>query len=118
MAVKIVHAVTGEPAGDRFGAAERYGRCLIGQDGVAFPQRLSKKFLTWGDLSRAFLRVQEVNAKMCCGSANFDLPYLILRTKDGVEFSTSFSERREADRALEAIQRFAPDLPIGFIKEE
>lgn len=118
MAAKILHAVTGEPAGARFDSAERHGRCLIGPGGVAFPQRLSKRFLTWGELSRAFLRVQEVNAKMCCGRASFDMPYLILRTKDGTEFSASFSERRDADRALDAVKRFAPELPTGFVREE
>jgi hypothetical protein len=109
---------TAEPTAESLDRIEQFGNCQFYEAGITFTQRLSKKVLPYDDLARAFVRVQEAAANLCCGRASFGTESLILRTKDGTEFTVKFADNRTADLALAALRRHAPNVPTGFVKEE
>ena len=48
--------------------------------GILAKGLLSKKEIPYDAISVAFLRIEEVQAKVCCGKANFDRSFLVLVT--------------------------------------
>ncbi len=94
--------------------AERFDKVRVGETGVFFPYNLSVKFIPFKYIDRAFIRINEVNGRMCCGKAVFRYFRLVF-VRDGREFIDAISEDKKAmDDALAAIARNAPQIEIGF----
>ena len=69
-------------------------------------------------MERVFLRIQEVNGKLCCGSTTYAYFRLVF-VVDGREYVDYMSEIEPALRdALEAIRTAAPQVAIGYVKPE
>ena len=67
-------------------------------------------------LERAFIRIQEVNGRFCCGKAVFAYYRLVL-VVDGKEWGDIMSEDEKAmDDALAAIAARSSATAIGFVK--
>ena len=65
-----------------------------------------------------FIRVQAVNGRLCCGTANFEY-YRLVFVRGGQEIANVMSEKGpEMDAALACIHEMAPSLAIGFVKPE
>ena len=99
-----------------FESAAVYDKALIGALGVYYRDGFKTKFVPYPDLERAFIRVQEVNGRLCCGRAVFAYFRLILVVK-GKEWGDVMSEDEKAmDDALAAIAQRSPSTAIGFVK--
>jgi len=98
--------------------APQFDKVKVGKLGVYFRDGFKTRYLEYGLLDRVFIRVQQVNGKLCCGNTVLQYFRLVF-VKDGKEFIDVISENEQAmDDALALIAVNAPDLKIGFEKKE
>ena len=96
-----------------YDGAPAYDRVRVGRLGVYYRDGFKIRFLAYDRLERAFIRVQEVRGRLCCGQANFAYYRLVL-VSGGKEYQDVMSEKEAImDQALAAIAAAAPGLPIG-----
>lgn len=99
-----------------FDAAEKFDKVKVGKLGVYFRDSFRTRYLAYGDFERVFIRIQEVNGRMCCGNAVFSYFRLVF-VRDGKEFIDVMSENEKAmDQALARIAELSPSTLIGFEK--
>lgn len=93
--------------------AEKFDSARVGKLGVYYRDGLRTRFMAFDTLERAFIRIQEVTGKMCCGSVAFNYYRLVL-VREGKEYADILSESEKAmDAALAKIHENAPTLAIG-----
>lgn len=98
--------------------ARKFDAVRVGKLGVYYRSGLKTVFLAYPTLERAFIRIQEVNGRMCCGSTTFTYYRLVL-IRGGKEYAEVMSESESAmDAALAAIHENAPELPIGVADQD
>ena len=98
-----------------FEAARAYERLRVGELGVYFRDGLKTRYIPYGDMERAFIRVQDTRGRMCCGQASFPY-YRVVFVHGGKEIADYMSEKETLmDDALAAIG--AHGVPTGFVKE-
>lgn len=96
-----------------FEAAQKYDKLKVGKLGVYYKDGFKTRYFAYDQLERAFIRVQDVNARMCCGQASFSYARMVL-VSGGKEYADVMTENEKAlDEALAAIAQAAPGLPIG-----
>lgn len=99
-----------------FDSAQRFDKVLVGSLGVYYRDGFKTKYVPYADLERAFIRVQEVNGRMCCGKAVFHYFRLVF-VVGGKEWGDVISEDEKAtDDALAEIARRSPATAIGYVK--
>ncbi len=99
-----------------FDSAQRFDKAVVGALGVYYRDGFKIKYVPYSALERAFIRVQEVNGRLCCGKAVFAYFRLVL-VVGGREWGEVMSEDEAAmDDALAAIARRSPSTAIGFVK--
>ena len=99
-------------------SAQKFDAVRVGKLGVYYRSGLKTVFLAYPTLERAFIRIQEVNGRMCCGSTTFAYYRLVL-IRGGKEYAEVMSESESAmDAALAAIHENAPELPIGVADQD
>ena len=111
-----IHGRIKDPAvAEEYERAERVDKVRVGKTGVFFPYNLSIKYIPYKYIDRVFIRINEVNGRMCCGKAVFQYFRLVF-VRDGREFIDAISEDEKAmDDALAAIAENAPQVAIGFV---
>ena len=93
--------------------ASRFEKTRVGVLGVFFPSGFGTKFIPYFYIDQAFIRIHEVDGKLCCGKATFYY-YRIVFVHNGKEFADIMSENEKlTDEALSAIGRAAPQIKIG-----
>lgn len=98
-----------------FEAAKTFDKVKVGKRGVYFRDGLRTRFIAYDRTERVFIRIQEVNGKLCCGSTTFAYFRLVF-VVDGREYIDVISEKEDAMRAaLEEIRACAPDVAIGYV---
>ena len=98
--------------------ARKFDAVRVGKLGVYYRSGLKTVFLAYPTLERAFIRIQEVNGRMCCGSTTFAYYRLVL-IRGGKEYAEVMSESESAmDAALAAIHENAPELPLGVADQD
>ncbi len=101
-----------EVAEDYEGAAV-FDKLRVGDLGVYFRDGFKTRFLPFDYIHRAFIRVQEVNGKLCCGKAVFSY-FRMVFVHDGKEVIDVISENEKAmDDALARIAE--KGVPTGFV---
>ena len=96
-----------------YAAAERFDKLRVGKLGVYFREGLKLKYIPYSYIEKAFIRVNEVNATVCCGSTCFTY-FRIVFVHGGKEFAEVMSESEKVmDEALALIARRAPDIKTG-----
>ena len=98
-----------------YNSAQLFDKVRVGSLGVYFSEGLRTRFIPYDYMERVFIRIKEVNGKLCCGSTVFQYFHLVF-VHDGKEFADAISENEKAmDAALAAISEQAPKVAIGFI---
>lgn len=91
-----------------------FEKLRVGDTGVFFKSGFAMKYLPYDYLERVFLRIHEVEGKLCCGSTVFQY-FRIVFVHDGKEFADIVSENEKVMReALAAIGAHAPQVKIGI----
>ena len=96
-------------------SAQVFDKVRVGRLGVYFRDGFRTRFLDYPSLERVFIRVQQVNGRLCCGTANFEY-YRLVFVRGGEEIADVMGENEQAmDAALACIGEMAPTLAIGFV---
>lgn len=99
-----------------FDSATKFDKAFVGALGVYYRDGFKTKYVPYPALERAFIRIQEVNGRFCCGKAVFAYYRLVL-VVDGKEWGDIMSEDEKAmDDALAAIAARSSTTAIGFVK--
>ena len=94
--------------------AEIFDRLRVGDLAVYYRDGFRIKAVPYSRMERAFIRVQQVRGRMCCGETAF-LYFRIVFLVDGKEIADNMSEDEKAmDAALARIHEKAPQVPVGF----
>lgn len=110
--------VTGAEVNADYEAATAFDKVKVGKLGVYFRDGFKTRFMDYSLLERVFIRIQEVNGRMCCGNATFAY-YRLVFIVNGKEFVDTISENEKAmDDALAKIKESAPNVAIGFVGKE
>ncbi|MDR1801500.1 MAG: hypothetical protein LBQ95_06660 [Lachnospiraceae bacterium] len=67
-------------------------------------------------IKHAYLRIEEVKARMCCATMNLDPVFLMLRTKDDALLKVNIDFRDKGEEILAAIREKNPKAEIGYHK--
>ena len=111
-------AVTSPEVCADFDAAEKYDKLKVGRLGVYFREGLRTRFLAYGDFERVFIRIHEVNGKLCCGKAVFQY-FRMVFVRGGKEYADVISENEKLmDQALARIAELSPATQIGFVPNQ
>ena len=98
--------------------AERFDKLRVGDLAVYYRDGFRVKAVPYSRMERAFIRVQQVRGRMCCGEAAF-FYYRLVFLVDGKEIADSMSEDEAAmDAALARLHERAPEVPVGFEKKD
>lgn len=98
-----------------FTSAAPYGKIKLGKDVIFWKVTLRWFALPLEKVQRVYRRVEEVNAKMCCGRANFDIQKLMLVLDEETTLELLISEGQEepAVQLFAAIKKAHPELKYG-----
>lgn len=97
--------------------AERFDKLRVGALAVYYRDGFRVKAVPFARMQRAFIRVQQVRGRMCCGEAAF-FYYRLVFLVDGIEICDNMSENEKAmDAALARLHEMAPEVPVGVAKE-
>lgn len=101
-------------AGADYDAAELCDKLRVGKLGVYYREGFKLCCFPYSYMDRTFIRIQEVNGRMCCGSTVFAY-YRLVFVHGGKETADVISEKEEAmDRALSLIRQAAPHISTGY----
>ena len=101
---------------DDYEGAERFDKLRVGALAVYYRDGFRVKAVPYARMERAFIRIQQVRGRMCCGETAF-FYYRIVFLVDGREIADNMSEDEKAmDEALALIHERAPEVPIGVEK--
>ena len=116
--VGINGAISSEAICADYESAESFDKIRVGKQGVYSREGFRIRFLSYGDFERVFIRIHEVNGKLCCGKAVFQYFRLVF-VRGGKEFADLISENEKAmDQALARIAELSPATAIGFVSKE
>ena len=111
-------AVIDDAVSADFEQAVQFDKVKVGKLGVYFRDGFKTRYLAYDLIERVFIRIQEVNGKLCCGNTVLQYFRLVF-VKDGKEFADVISENEKAlDEALALIAVNAPGVKIGVEKKE
>ena len=97
-------------------AAQKVGKVRLGELGLFISRFSGGTFIPYSEVKHAYLRQEEVNAKLCCGRANFDQFFLMLMGSDGKLRKHQVDDMAKGKLVLEYIARINPDCQIGYRK--
>lgn len=82
-----------------------------------------KKGLKWcilpySEITHAYLRIEEIKGRLCCGVANFDMHFLVLKTKPGEILKIEVSSKELVKEMLQELQLRNEGIEVGYKKQE
>lgn len=111
-------AISGAQYEADYQSAEKFDTVKVGALGVYYKEGLKVRLMPYNALERVFIRIQEVNGRMCCGNTIFAY-YRLVFVRGGKEIGDTISENEKAmDDALALIHVKAPGLAIGVAQRE
>ena len=96
--------------------AQKVGKVKLGERVLFFTRFAGGSYMPYSEVVHAYLRQEEVTAKMCCGRANFDQFYLMLMGSDGKLRKHQVADMARGKLSLELIAQRNPGCLIGYQK--
>ena len=96
--------------------AQNLGKVRLGELVLFFSRFSGGTFMPYSQVEHAYLRQEEVNAKLCCGRANFDQFYLMTQGSDGKIRKAQVQSLKAGKDALNIISAANPNAEIGYQK--
>lgn len=97
-----------------FARARDLGKVRLGEEHLFLPRFSGTLFYPYGQIVHAWLRQEEVNARLCCGTANFDQFYLMLELADGSLQRGQVLDKAAGKEALALLAARRPAISIGY----
>lgn len=98
--------------------AQALGQVRLGEQCVFYRKFSGTAYLPYCQIVRAWLRQEEVKARMCCGAANFDQFYLVMDCTDGRERRWHIPDKAEGQTCLDHIAARNPEVKLGYVKPQ
>lgn len=99
-----------------YAQAQNMGKVHLGEQCLFLRRVSGTGYLSYGQIVRAWLRQEEVKARMCCATANFDQFYVVLACSDGQERRGQVIGKEAGRSCLDHIAAKNPDVKIGYVK--
>ena len=99
-----------------FSQARSAGKAHLGEACLYIRKFSGVSCLPYGQIVRAWLRQEEVRARMCCATANFDQFFVVMACADGRERRGQVIDKETGQRCLDHIAAKNPDVKIGYVK--
>ena len=99
-----------------FSQARNIGKVQLGESCLFFKKFSGATYLPYGRILRAWLRQEEVKARMCCATANFDQFYVVMSCGGGHEVRWQVEDKAAGQRVLDHISAQNPAVEIGYRK--
>ena len=74
--------------------------------------------LPYTDIINAYLRIEGVNGRICCGVASFDMHFLMMKTKSGELIKVEGSSKEIVKQILDELSQKNSEIVIGFDKDK
>ena len=94
--------------------ARNLGKVRLGEHVLFFSRFSGSTFMPYSEVHHAYLRQEEVTAKMCCGRPHFDQFFLMLKGSDDVLRKHQVKDMAAGKYALEYISQKNPNCIIGY----
>ncbi len=94
--------------------AAQVGKVRLGQRCLYLVKFSHSLYLPYSQILHAWLRQEEASASLCCGRANFDQFYLMLRCPDGQVRRGQVPDKASGQRCLDHIAAQNPAAAIGY----
>ena len=101
---------------DDFSQARSIGKVHLGSDYLFLLKFSGTSFLPYSRIVHAWLRQEQVNARLCCGTANFDQFYVMLDCGGGTVYRGQVLNKEVGKDCLAHIARQNPGVKIGLYK--
>lgn len=99
-----------------FSQARSMGKVHLGESCLFIRKFSGTTYLPYSRIVRAWLRQEEVRARMCCATANFDQFFLVMACSDGEERRVQVEDKSEGQVCLDHIAAKNPEVKIGYYK--
>lgn len=71
----------------------------------------------YNSITNAYMRIEEVNGRLCCGVAGFDMHFLMLKTASEL-IKIELESKEIVKTMLEELHSRNPQIEIGYHKPE
>ena len=61
--------------------------------------------MSYSEIRQAYMRIEEVKGRLCCGVANFDMYFLMLKTLDDTLVKIEMTSKELVKQALEVLKQ-------------
>ena len=99
-----------------YAQARSMGKVYLGEVCLYLRKFSGISYLPYSQITRAWLRQEEVKARMCCATANFDQFYVVLSCADGRERRGRVVNKDGGQRCLDHIAACNSEVKIGYVK--
>ena len=99
-----------------YAQARNMGKVHLGEQCLYLRKFSGVSCLPYSQITRAWLRQEEVKARMCCTTANFDQFHLVMACADGQERRGQVLDKPTGQQCLDHIAAQNPDVEIGYVK--
>ena len=99
-----------------YAQAQEAGRVRLGVQCLYLRKLSGAAYVPCGQIVRAWLRQEEVRARMCCATANFDQFYVVMSCGGGQEVRWQVGDKAAGQRVLDHISAQNPAVEIGYRK--
>ena len=95
-------------------AGREIGPVILGETCLFFKVKRKVSYIPYGEIARAFRRVQLVGMKMCCGKGNLEVENIVICGKDDAELAMiQLPGARAGVILLEELEKKVPGIQIG-----
>ena len=91
------------------------------EQSIAYKKRLKWHTLPYEDIENAYMRIEEVNGRLCCGVASFDMHFLMLKTKTGELIKIECTSKEIVKQLLDQLaqkNQEGRNIIIGYKKDK
>ncbi|MCM1040059.1 MAG: hypothetical protein NC434_12120 [Ruminococcus sp.] len=74
--------------------------------------------IPYESIKQAYLRIEEVNGRLCCGVASFDMFFLMIKTADDELLKIEATSKDIVKEMLEEIRKKNDRVEIGYYKDK
>ena len=93
-------------------------RIKLNEQELSYRRNLKWHTLPYTEITQAYLRIEEVKGKLCCSVANFDMYFLMLKTKSDELIKIEARSQDIVKQILDELKQKNPNIKIGFNKSE
>lgn len=81
---------------------------------LAYKRGFKWHVIPYAEIAHAYLRIEEVKGRLCCGVANFDMHFLVIKTTAGEMIKIEASSQEAVKHILEELKTENSEIKIGF----